>query len=120
MKKTLVFLASAIFAIMMFVSCSSEPKPLTEGQWEFKFFGETSSYYQFNADGTGKYTSFILDEKYDSDFTYTIDGDKMTIQKSGLWDEPETYTYKIDGDEMTMEGGLFDSKMTYEWNPERK
>ena len=115
MKKTLVLLASVAFALFMFSSCNSEPKPLTGGQWNFELLGELMSAYQFNDDGTGKFISG-MGEDYNYDFTYEIKGDSLIMNNGDALDLGQNnYTYKIDGDELTLKGGLLDSETTYKW-----
>jgi len=119
MKKTLLVLASVVFALVMLSSCKGEPKTLTSGQWNFDFLGETTSTYIFNDDGTGKFVSSMGDE-YSWDFTYTTKGDSLIMNNGDLLDLGQNnYTYKIEGDELTLKGGLLDSETVYKW-AERK
>ena len=115
MKKTLMILVSAIFALFMMASCDGDPKPLTEGQWSNEnVFGTTT--YIFNTDGTGQ----CISDDYNKDFTYTIEGDTITMNDGGIFLSEEKYAYTIKGKKLTLKGGSFIStETTYEWE-ERK
>ncbi len=121
MRKTLLLMASVIFALVMLSSCKSEPKTLTSGQWSIDFLGDVNT-YQFNDDMTGKYISSAGEEN-SYDFTYEIVGDSIFIKQvsDAIFDlGPDKYAYKITGNELNLKGGFFGlSDMTYKWE-ERK
>ncbi len=100
MKKTLVFLATVAFALVMLYSCNNgatkeESSPLTKGQWV-----SSLTTYQFNEDMTGKcINTFNPDHSYD--FTYTSTADSIFITKvsnDGVNHTPEGYAYELKND----------------------
>ena len=68
MRKTLLLMASVIFALVMLSSCKSEPKTLTSGQWSIDFLGDVNT-YQFNDDMTE--SIFHLQEKITATISHT-------------------------------------------------
>ena len=87
MKKLLMTLVLFI-TVFTLVGCGA--KKGIVGKWEY----EGGMYvYTFNEDGTGSYAG--------RNFTYTIDGDKISILYDGST-MPFESTYKIDGNKLNI------------------
>ncbi len=67
------------------------------GKWEYQTGGYT---YTFNEDGTGNFNG--------SEFTYTVDGDKLSIMYTGNTVPFET-TFTIDGNKLDIKDSLGNS-----------
>ncbi len=107
MKKVLA-LALVVVMGLMLCACGSNS---VVGKW---VFGGTS--YEFKDDNT---VSISLNGALNFDGTYEVDGDKITVEVSGLTgDKTEELTYSIDGDSLTLEGDVTltgaDTTITFE------
>ena len=78
----------AFLAVGLFLLTACGKKEGIVGKWTYQSGGYT---YTFNEDGTGDYNG--------SKFTYTIDGDKLSILYDGNTAAFET-TFTIDGDKL--------------------
>jgi len=87
----------AFLAVGLFLLAACEKKEGIVGKWTYSSGGYT---YTFNADGTGDYNG--------SKFTYTIDGDKLSILYDGTTAPFET-TFSIDGDKLDVKDSLGNS-----------
>ena len=110
MKKTVRIVLSAMLLLAMLVvltACggdsNKEPEPVDPakaivGNW---VYGSNSRYeYEFKEDGTGSYAG--------RNFTYTIDGDKISILYEGDSVPFET-TFSIDGKKLDVKDSLGNS-----------
>ncbi len=99
MKKTFLVILAVAMAVML-VSCTM-PWNSIVGTWvnQNTVLGVvTETGYVFNEDGTGS-RNVVLDV----DFTYTVDGDSLTITYEVLGIEyTEEYTFKISGNTLTL------------------
>ena len=78
----------AFLAVGLFLLTACGKKEGIVGKWAYEAGGYT---YKFNEDGTGEYNG--------AKFTYTIDGDKISILYEGNTAPFET-TFSIDGDKL--------------------
>ena len=95
MKKYLRVLLVALVlsvSVLGLTGCGKKEEKITiVGKWQSK---EYSSYvYTFNKDGTGEYSGMK--------FTYTTEGDKISIQYEGST-VPFESTYEINGKELNI------------------
>lgn len=105
MKKT----TSAILAVFMLLpiillcSCSAEAALI--GTWTTStesFLGTVESSYTFKEDGIGTETSMGID----ASFTYEVDGDTLKLYYEILGTKTvEEFTFSIDGDKLTLTEG---------------
>jgi len=124
MKKTLVFLTSALLVALMAASCNSNPaettddgidslieeavveepvedKALTDGKWVNNEFNTTI--YQFNEDGTCRKIREDSEFPVDETGTYTVNGDSLKIVvKSDNFTVTSNLSFKIAGDKLTI------------------
>ncbi|MBO4615106.1 MAG: hypothetical protein J5709_08320 [Bacteroidales bacterium] len=139
MKKTLVFLASALFVALFAASCNSkstssetngideliedavveeepvEDKALTDGMWVNDDWGSKTT-YQFKEDGSFRHIRKGNDPDFDTDETgeYTIDGENMKlVVKGDNWTTTSNMTFKIKGNTLTITEAGF--PMEYKW-----
>ena len=89
-----VVVAAAAIAGIVVAVVNNNGGPAIVGKW--KYYEEGSSYsadfiYTFNKDGTGEYSMFGASKP----FTYTTDGNKLTITYDSAPFETE---YEINGD----------------------
>ena len=138
MKKTLVFLASALFVALFAASCNNsstsenldgidelieeaivdepiEDKALTDGMW---VDNETGSpyIYQFNEDGTCIHIRpDVFDGGIDTTkWNYTIDGETIKFEAKGDdFSMSKEVGFKINGNKLTITEAGFPSY--YEW-----
>ena len=101
MKRILAALLLAAMAMCVLCSCASPEEQLV-GTWKRQdtVLGVvTETKYTFNEDGTGTRSGII-----GTDFSYTIDGDKLilTAKVFGIDTGTETYSYKINGKKLLM------------------
>ena len=89
MKKILMVLVLFI-TVFTLVGCGSKKTGIV-GKWEYE--GSSLYVYTFNEDGTGNYSGM--------EFTYTIDGDKISILYNGNTIPFET-TYKLEGNKLNI------------------
>ena len=82
-----------IVALLALTGCGSKSNGIV-GKWKYDGADYT---YTFNDDGTGDYDAFGTK----MEFTYTIDGDKISILYTGNTAPFET-TYSIDGDTLNI------------------
>lgn len=137
MKKTLVFLTSALFVALMAASCNSntaettddgidslieeavveepvENKALTDGKWVNNDFNTTI--YQFNEDGTCRKIRKDSEFPVDETGTYTINGDSLKIVVKGdNFTATSNLSFKIAGDKLTIFETGFPTE--YKWQP---
>jgi len=137
MKKTLVFMASALFVALMAASCNSNPaettddgidslieeavveepvenKALTDGKWVNNDFNTTI--YQFNEDGTCRKIRKDSEFPVDETGTYTINGDSLKIVVKGdNFTATSNLSFKIAGDKLTIFETGFPTE--YKWQP---
>ncbi|MBO7652563.1 MAG: hypothetical protein J6S84_07635 [Bacteroidales bacterium] len=137
MKKTLVFIASALFVALMAASCNSNPaettddgidslieeavveepvenKALTDGKWVNNDFNTTI--YQFNEDGTCRKIRKDSEFPVDETGTYTINGDSLKIVVKGdNFTATSNLSFKIAGDKLTIFETGFPTE--YKWQP---
>ena len=102
MKDTLkIVLISLVLFVGLFglTACGSKENTIV-GQWKNDAYG-SNFVYTFNADGTGKYDAAgTLME-----FTYTIDGDKISILYTGNTASFDT-TFSIEKDTLNVKDSL--------------
>ena len=99
MKKVICVLLATLLCCFVFAACgasddggskSSDPAEAIVGTWEYESGGFT---YVFNKDGTGEYVGKA--------FTYTLDGNKISILYDGNTAPFET-EYEIDGNKLNI------------------
>ena len=122
MKKSLVFLATVAFALVMFYSCNNGAKteestsPLTKGQWV-----SSLATFQFNDDMTGKcINTFSSEQSYDFTYTSTADSIFITeVSNDGVNHNPKAYAYELKDDGKSLR--IYNSRNNYpcDWQ-ERK
>ena len=94
MKKFLTFLTIVLVGVVVLTGCGKkEEKKGIVGSWAYN----TNYVYTFNADGTGNYD--VYGSK--TEFTYTTEGNKISILYTGDTDPFET-EYSIDGDKLNI------------------
>ena len=138
MKKTLVFLASALFVALFAASCNNnstssetdgieelledavveeepaEDKALTEGVWVNDDWGSKTT-YQFSEDGICTVIRPDFDGGIDTiKWNYTIDGETMKLEQKGDdFSMSKEMGFKIKGNKLTItEAGI---PMDYKW-----
>ena len=98
--KRVLYVVAILFVSIFLVGCGKKEEKITlVGSWDYSGLYT----YVFNADGTGSYAG--------SNFTYTTDGDKLSITYEGNTVPFET-TYKIDGNKLIIKDS-FDNDVTY-------
>lgn len=139
MKKTLVFLASALFVALFAASCNNnstpsetdgidelieeavfeegpvEDKALTDGMWVDNEIGSPYIYI-FNEDGTCLHIRpNVIDDGIDTTkWNYTIDGETMKLEAKGEdFSMSKEVGFKINGNKLTITEAGFPSY--YEW-----
>ena len=99
--KAALLVLLALAAIFVLTGCgeTSSKNPLV-GNWKNDSYG-TSFIYTFNEDGTGKYDAAgtIME------FTYTTDGNQISILYTGNTEAFET-EYSIDGDTLNVKDSV--------------
>jgi len=97
MKKTI--LALLIVAILVLCACSVELAIVGTWKNQTTVLGVvTETIYTFNDDGTGSKKTVL-----ETDFTYEVSGDKLTITTSVLGIEStEEYTVDVSWNELTL------------------
>ena len=99
MKKTVAVVL--LVAIVLGLCACTLAEKMILGTWktQTKVLGlETEVSYTFKEDGTGVRSGVL-----DMDFTYTMDGDRLTITTSVLGvDMDEEYTFQISGKELVL------------------
>ena len=118
-KQNLLLPVLAVMLFMFASSCgvesSSSDKPIV-GNWKIvKAEGTSASLnqgivYTFNDDGSATVGSGAMTSKY----TFTTEGDTLTMNYNGGTDIILTWTYKIDGNKMTMKNIGSDQKFELE------
>lgn len=105
MKKVIAVLSAVLIIVMMFTGCSSSDRIV--GSWRYTeqtiLNISTERTYTFNKDGTG--SAPVLAGTVNVDMTYTIEGDKLTINRGEIVDAvagAEVYTFAISGDTLTL------------------
>jgi len=100
MKKIIALSLAAVMMMLIFCACSSDASIIGEWKADISEGGVTiSTTYTFNEDKTGKVNLMGASV----DFTYEIDGDKITMKMNALGQETsETMTYALDGDKLTL------------------
>lgn len=97
LKRTIAVLLILVLTFSL-VACGSKNKTIV-GTWE-QTNSESKDQYIFNEDKTGTYTKSTLSP---ISFTYTTEGDTVTIVKTLLGQEQtESYNYKLDENKLTM------------------
>ena len=90
-----------LVAIVLGLCACTLAEKMILGTWktQTKVLGlETEVSYTFKEDGTGVRSGVL-----DMDFTYTMDGDRLTITTSVLGvDVDEEYTFQISGKELVL------------------
>lgn len=90
-----------LVAIVLGLCACTLAEKMILGTWktQTKVLGlETEVSYTFKEDGTGVRSGVL-----DMDFTYTMDGDRLTITTSVLGvDVEEEYTFQISGKELVL------------------
>ena len=98
MKKIALVLALSL-VLALLCSCGS---PSIVGTWSAttELLGtEYETTYVFNSDGTGSESVLGIT----ASFTYTVEGDTVTLVASILGTETtETFTYSVEGDTLTL------------------
>ena len=141
MKKTLAFLASALFVALMVVSCNNTPaettddaidslieeavveeepaenKALTDGVWVNDDWGSKTT-YQFSEDGI----CIVIRPDFDGGtdtikWNYTLDGETMKLEQKGdNFSMSKEINVSIKGNKLTItEAGV---PMEYKWQAE--
>lgn len=105
MKKTMKVVAIAailVVAMLGLAGCKKDKKEAAKdpivGAWEYEKGGYT---YTFNEDGTGSYSYYSTK----MDFTYTTDGNKLSLKYNGSTMPFET-EFSIDGDTLNVKDSL--------------
>lgn len=117
--KKLIFLTSFVFFIIAMITggCEKQLEEQIIGKWEVKFHNyqaynvdvfvseetdaldATEMVIEINEDGTGRTTSF---GDLDSEFTWTLSGNTVTITITNAKDGIMEWDVSIDKDEMTL------------------
>ena len=95
--KSVLLVAFVLVALFTLTACG---KKTLVGSWTYG----NSFTYTFNEDGTGEYSGMK--------FTYTTEGDKLSILYDGNTAAFET-TYKIEGNKLTIKDS-FNNDVVYE------
>lgn len=102
MKKRIFGSIVVAIVCLVLVGCSKgEKKNPIVGQWKNDSLGY-DYIYTFNSDGTGKYDAAGTIMK----FTYTLKGDKISIQYEGENMESFDTKYSIDGNTLNVVDSL--------------
>lgn len=98
--KKILYVIGIIASICLLVGCGKKEEKITiVGTWSY----DSLYTYVFNADGTGDYSGM--------NFTYTVDGDKLSILYEGNTDSFET-TYRIEDNKLIIKDS-FDEDVVY-------
>jgi hypothetical protein len=105
-KTYALIVAMLIVATMLFTACGGSSSLI--GKWEgvsasVTFMGETETeslesglfFIEFKDGGTG----ISYDHEYSNGFTWSTDGDKLTITEDN---ETDIFTYKVSGSTLTL------------------
>ena len=97
-KKILAILTILVLSFSL-IACGTKKSSIV-GSWLESNSSTAKDEYTFNADRTGAYTPSSL---LPADFTYTIEGETVTIVMKLLDQETiKSYSYKLDGNNLTM------------------
>lgn len=94
-KKALALVLVLVTVCTLLAACGKKGGSLV-GDWASEDF-DGKFIYTFKEDGTGNYDAYGTDMP----FTYTVDGDKLSIQYEDV-DFPWDTTFKIEGDILTV------------------